>query len=321
MLETRLKAYPCTLEELENRFSDEKSCNNYLWQLRWPSGFKCPKCEGTSCWPSGRDNLFECKACHHQISITAGTIFEGSRKPLVMWFRAIWWITNEKNGTSALGLQKALGLGSYQTAWTWLHKIRRAMVRSGRDQLTGRVEVDETFIGSPKSGARGRGAENKVIVAIAAEEDGTGIGRIRMARIPDASSSSLEAFVTASINPGTVIHTDAWRGYSKIDRIGYLHEISNVKDDETMGHIVMPRVHLVASLLKRWRMGTYQGSISPEHLDYYLDEFTFRFNRRKSKNRGMLFYRLLQQAVDTKPAPLVTLVGGKSNTTTTYSTA
>jgi hypothetical protein len=302
--------YPRTLEALESRFSSEEACRSYLWQLRWPDGFRCPRCESDRFWPTGRPNLYECGSCHHQVSVTAGTIFEGSRKPLVMWFRAIWWITNEKTGTSALGLQKALGLKSYETAWTWLHKLRRAMVRPGRDQLDGRVEVDETFIGGPKSGLRGRGAENKTLIAIAAEEDGTGIGRIRMAVISDASSKSLELFIQSSVKIGAVIHTDGWQGYSQIHSLGYTHEVTNVKVESTLGHIAMPRVHLVASLLKRWRMGTYQGSISPQHLGYYLDEFTFRFNRRKSKSRGKLFYRLLQQAVDTGAISTSCLVGG-----------
>jgi transposase-like protein len=228
-----------------------------------------------------------------------------------MWFRAIWWITNEKTGANALGLQKALGLNSYQTAWAWMHKIRRAMVRPGRDRLAGKVEVDETYIGGTKPGARGRGSENKALVAIAAEEDGEGIGRIRMARIPDPSSESLEAFITSSIEPGAIVHTDAWGGYSKIESLGYIHEVSNIAKENTEGHAVMPRVHLVASLVKRWRMGTYQGSISAEHLDYYLDEFTFRFNRRKSRSRGKLFYRLLQQAVETEPTTFPALIGGR----------
>ena len=184
------------------------------------------------------------------------------------------------------------------------------MVLPGRDQLTGRMEIDETFIGAAKSGARGRGAENKTLVVIAAEEDGPGIGRIRMARIPDASSSSLEAFVRANIKMGATIHTDGWSGYSSIASLGYPHEVTNMMGESILAHIAMPRVHLVASLLKRWRMGTYQGSISSRHLDYYLDEFTFRFNRRKSKSRGKLFYRLLQQAVRTEAIPFSSLVGG-----------
>ena len=302
--------YPRTIEELESRFSTEEACRTYLWKLRWPDGFQCPRCQGSHIWPTGRSNLFECSHCHHQVSVTAGTVFEGSRKPLVLWFRAIWWMTNEKNGASALGLQRLLGLGSYQTAWAWLHKLRRAMVRPGRDHLSGRVEIDETYWGGPAAGKRGRGAGDKALIAIAAEENGTGIGRIRMARIPDVSGSSLEGFIHASVAIGTTIHTDAWRGYSGLGSLGYVHEITNLSNSATPAHIVMPRVHRVAALLKRWIMGTHQGGISHEHLEYYLDEFTFRFNRRTSKSRGKLFYRLLQQAVSTEVVPYASLVGG-----------
>jgi transposase-like protein len=305
--------YPRTIEELELRFSTEEACRSYLWNLRWPDGFQCPRCEGTRVWPTGRSNLFECGTCHYQISITSGTVFEGSRKPLVQWFRAIWWMTNEKNGASALGLQRVLGLGSYQTAWAWLHKLRRAMVRPGRELLKGRVEVDETYLGGPRSGKRGRGAEDKALIAIAAEENGTGIGRIRMARIPDVSGQSLEGFIRANVMPGTIVHSDAWRGYNGLSELGYVHEVTNVSCSDVPAHVTMPRVHRVASLLKRWILGTHQGGISHDHLEYYLDEFTFRFNRRTSRNRGKLFYRLLQQAVDTDAIPYSSLVGGSNH--------
>lgn len=305
--------YPKTIEELEFRFSTEEACRAYLWKLRWPDGFHCPRCQGSRIWPTGRNNLFECVHCHHQVSVTAGTVFEGSRKPLVLWFRAMWWMTNEKNGASALGLQRLLGLGSYQTAWAWLHKLRRAMVRPGRDLLSGRVEIDETYWGGPKAGKRGRGAEDKALIVIAAEEDGAGIGRIRMARIPDASGLSLEGFILASVVVGATVHTDAWRGYSDLDSLGFVHEITNLSSSDNPVHVVMPRVHRVAGLLKRWILGTHQGGISHEHLEYYLDEFTFRFNRRTSRSRGKLFYRLLQQAVNTESVPYANLVGGSPN--------
>lgn len=304
--------YPKTIEELESRFSTEEACRAYLWKLRWPDGFRCPRCQGARVWPTGRSNLFECGSCHHQVSITAGTIFEGSRKPLVQWFRAIWWMTNEKNGASALGLQRVLGLGSYQTAWAWLHKLRRAMVRQGRDLLDGRVEIDETYWGGPKVGKRGRGAKEKALIVIAVQENGTGIGRIRMARIPDISGPSLEGFIQATILPGTTVHTDAYRGYNGLNSLGYVHEVTNMSNSDVPAHVAMPRVHRVAALLKRWIMGTHQGGISHEHLEYYLDEFTFRFNRRTSKSRGKLFYRLLQQAVGTDAVPYSSLVGGSS---------
>ena len=244
-----------------------------------------------------------CRACRKETSLTAGTIFEGTRKPLRMWFFAMWFVTSQKNGVSALGLQRELGLGSYETAWTWLHKLRRAMVRPGRDLLSGDIEVDETYVGGAKDGKRGRGAGNKAIIAVAAEKSGRGIGRIRLRRIADVSADNLLAFVQSIAASGATIHTDGWRGYSRLVAAGYRHQVTIISDGCDPAHEVMPRVHLVASLLKRWLVGTHQGGIQPQHLDYYLDEFTFRFNRRRSKARGLLFHRLAQQAVAIRPAP------------------
>jgi transposase-like protein len=304
-----MEDYPRNLSELENRFSNEEACRDYLFSLRWPDGFRCPRCVHEDVWPLRR-LVYQCAACGYQVSITAGTIFEGTRKPLQMWFRAIWWVTSQKTGVSALGLQHVLGLGSYQTAWAWLHKLRRAMVRPGRDRLSGRVEVDETYLGGKDTGKQGRQHGKKALVVIAAQEDGRKIGRIRMRRVPDASAASLIPFVTEVIEPGSVVHTDGWSGYARLKKKGYLHEptaqgrldIPGAEED------LLPRVHRVVSLLKRWMMGTHQGAISPEHLDYYLDEFTFRFNRRTSRHRGKLFYRLLQQAVTVAPAPYEQLI-------------
>lgn len=283
--------------ELEKRFSTEEDCRAYLFQLRWPDGFRCPRCghQGKA-WPI-RQGYYECSACSHHTSVIAGTIFERTRTPLPVWFRAIWWVVVQKNGASALGLQRVLGLGSYETAWTWLHKIRRAMIRPGRDRLMGCVEVDETFLGGLEEGAYGRGTFKKALVVIAAQEDGKGIGRIRMRRIMNASAESLLPFIRDSVEPGSTIHTDGWRGYSGVNAQGYTHEVSVLKTSQESATELMPHVHRVASLLKRWILGTHQGAVSPEHLDYYLDEFTFRFNRRTSRSRGKLFYRLLQNAV------------------------
>ena len=302
--------YPRTLRELEQRFADEASCREYLVGLRWPDGFRCPRCGGDRAWSTGRAGLWECAACSYQASVTAGTILQDTRTPLPLWFRAAWLVVSEKNGVSALGLQRQLGFGSYQTAWTWLHKLRRAMVRPGRDRLSGTVEVDETHIGGPELGLSGRSRIWKSMVAIAAEEDGNGIGRIRLAQIRDASAKSLEAFIQEAVEPGSAVHTDAWQGYAGVGKLGYEHLVTSLRQSLLQPHVVMPRVHRVASLLKRWLLGTHQGSASSEHLDYYLDEFTFRFNRRRSRSRGKLFYRLLQQAVQLEPAPYHSIVGG-----------
>ena len=262
--------YPRTILELEQRFSTDEACRDYLHLLRWPHGFVCPRCQGRGAWNASRGRLL-CRTCRHQTSVTAGTIFQDTRKPLTLWFRAIWLITSQKNGASAASVQQILGLQSYQTAWTWLHKLRRAMVRPNREKLKGVVETDETFVGGedPKGGAW---IEQKALVVIAAEE-----------------------------------------AYDGLDSLGYAHRQTVLlgHQDKNAASKLLPRVHRIASLLKRWLLGTHQGAVSAEHLDYYLDEFTFRFNRRTSRSRGKLFFRLLQQAVQVEPATYRSMIGGK----------
>lgn len=293
-----MEDYPKTIVELERRFSCEEACRQYLFDLRWPEGFCCPRCGHNVAWHMSRD-LYLCAGCRFQVSVTAGTIFQDTRKPLTLWIRAMWYVTSQKQGVSALGLQRVLGLGSYRTAWTWLHKLRRAMVRPGRDRISGTVEVDEIFIGGVKKGKRGRGADGKALVLVAAQEDGRRIGRIRLNRVADASSASLIPAIKNCVEPGSVVRTDAWRGYSKLSSEKYVHTVIRKTDD--IGDNVLPMVNRVASLLKRWLLGTHQGAVGMSHLDYYLDEYTFRFNRRTSKSRGKLFYRLMQQAATIEP--------------------
>lgn len=299
--------YPRDLLELEARFSTEADCRKYLFQLRWPEGFCCPRCGGRKAWPVSQV-LWECAGCGRQLSVTAGTIFQDSRLPITLWFRAAWWVTSQKNGVSAMGLQRVLGLKSYKTAWSMLHKLRHAMVRPGRDRLQGRIEVDEAFVGGEEEGVRGRQTQTKAMIAVAVEEDGDGIGRIRMRRILDASAGSLMPFIADSVEPGSVIHTDGWLGYEPLKENGYRHKITFLKGNNKTASELMPRVHLTFALLKRWLLGTHQGAVSLEHLDAYLDEFTFRFNRRKSRSRGKLFYRLMEQAVAVEPIPYKSLV-------------
>lgn len=303
-----MEDYPRTLDEFEKRFAAEEACRDYLAQLRWPEGFRCPRCGHDHGWPVGR-LLIECAGCHRQTSVTAGTIFQDTRKPLQTWLRAIWWVTSQKYGASALGLKRILGLGSYQTAWTWLHKLRRAMVRPGRDRLSGAVEIDETYIGGLDEGRKGRpraGDSRKALVVIAAQKDGRGIGRVRMRRIRRASAEELTSFVRNAVEPGSTVFTDGWNGYAGLSKLEYDHHAGFFQEDGAM----LPRVHRIASLLKRWLIGTHQGAVSHEHLEYYLDEYTFRFNRRKSTHRGKLFYRLLQQAVTLPPVPYKKLAKG-----------
>lgn len=243
----------------------------------------------------------KCRDCDRQTSVTAGTIFHKTRKPLRLWFQVMGWITAQKSGASALGLQRIVGLGSYQTAWAWLHKLRRAMVRPGRDRLTGEMEVDETYVGGVEPGKKGREPGSKALVVVAAQGDGKRIGRIRLRRIPDASSKSLLSFMNEAIEPGSTLITDGWEGYPSLKEHGYKHKVRVISGSGKTASALLPRVHRVASLLKRWLLGTHQGAVSRDHLDYYLDEFTFRFNRRASGHRGLLFYRLLQNAVGLGP--------------------
>jgi transposase-like protein/ribosomal protein L37AE/L43A len=294
-----MKDYPMNLQEFEKEFTTEEQCRNYIAKLRYENGlYICPKCGGQKSWLVSA-TVYECSECGHQSSVIAGTIFQDTHKPLTLWFRAIWYITSSKSGTSALGLQRILGLGSYRTAWTWLHKLRRAMIRQGRDKLSGIIEVDETYIGSPESGKRGRGAGNKILTVIAVEINDNKIGRIRIGVIDDASSNSLHKFIYEVAEKDSTIVTDGWAGYNGLLEEGYKQKTAIHKKDDK--ETLLPHVHTIISLLKRWLLGTLQGSFSKDHIVYYYDEFTFRFNRRKSKSRGMLFYRLLQNAVNLEP--------------------
>ena len=297
--------YPRTLSEFETRFATEEACRAYLCRLRWPDGFRC-RCGEANAWRTAR-GLWQCAACGAQTSVTAGTLFQDTRKPLRLWFHAMWWVTGQKTGASAVGLQRLLGLGSYETAWAWLHKLRRAMVRPGRDRLSGQVEVDESLV-SGLGGARGRSTAKKALIVVAAEDVGHGIGRIRLRRIPDGSAKTLQAFINEAITPGSAVHTDGWNGYEQVKHSGYRHRVSFLRGQHELASTLLPRVHRVVSLLKRWLLGTHHGAVTAAHLDSYLDEFTFRFNRRRSRHRGQLVFRLAQQALAVEPAPYKGLV-------------
>lgn len=299
--------YPKDLLAFRDQFHSEDACRDYLMQLRWPQGLTCPQCAGRQFWKMRRGVLC-CRGCQRHVSITAGTLFADTHKPLRLWFEALWHVTNQKYGASALGMQRILGLGSYRTAWHWLHKLRRAMVRPGRDRLAGTVEVDETFIGGERPGKRGRGAAGKTLVVIVSQADGTRIGRIRLARVASASGKHLAAVVSQAVEPGSTVRTDGWGGYNGLSVLGYRHEV--IRPTPAVGENLLPLANRVAALLKRWLLGTHQGAVQPAHLDYYLDEFTFRFNRRTSGSRGLLFYRLLDQAVHLPPVLTRTLKGG-----------
>jgi transposase-like protein len=242
-----MEDYPRTILELEDRFLTEEACREYLMRLRWPTGFVCPRCQTEGGWPATRGRVV-CRACRYQASVTAGTVFQDTHKPLRLWFRAIWHVVSQKSGASAVNVQQILGLGSYRTAWTWLHKLRRAMVRPGRDRLHGRIEVDETQVGGEKTDADGHRSGRKMLVVIAAEEDGRGIGRIRMARIPDKSKATLHAFVQRVVELGSVVHTDGLMAYRGLETMGYEHEATALLGQEKDAALwLLPRVHRVAS--------------------------------------------------------------------------
>jgi len=306
--------YPGTLRAFNAWFPDDEACLRYLAGLRWEGGFVCAVCGCERAWRMSKGRNLRCACCRSDHSVTAGTIFADTRLPLTTWFAAAWYVTGTKHGVSALGLQRLLGLGSYETAWALLHKLRRAMVRPGRDRLAGEVEVDETAIGPSAPGRLGRGTfASRTIVAIAVETRPRGAcGRIRLARIPDCSGPVLTDFVGSAVVPGAVVYTDRWRGYGGLAAAGFVHQPTSIAASGDPAHVVMPRAHRVSSLLKRWLLGTHQGATRPHQLDFYLDEFAFRFNRRSSRQRGLLFHRLLEQAIQIEHVPVTAIVGGRA---------
>ena len=302
--------YPRDFQEFLQQFRTDDDCWHYLFEMRWPDGFQCPKCNGDKFWITEK-KLIHCTLCEHQTSVTAGTIFHATRKPLILWFHVMWWVVAQKTGASAYNLADFMGFGSYETAWSWLHKLRRVMVRPNRERLVGTIEVDETYIGGRETGKgkKGRGAETKSLVVVATECVGKQIGRVRFRVISEASADELRSFITETIEPGSTIVTDGWNGYSFLkDFEIYKHEVKKIYGSGKQAHELLPHVHMVDSLVKRWINGTHQGNISPKHLSYYLDEYAFRFNRKLSTYRGKLFYRLILQAISISPKPYYELI-------------
>jgi len=309
------KHYPRSYGEFLSWFRTDEDCLDYLEWLRWPSGFSCPTCGHSGGWRLS-DGRFMCPDCGGRSSVTAGTIFDRTRTPLTVWFSACWLFASGKDGISALSLKRTLEIGSYQTAWAMLHRLRSVLVRPGRHRLTGTVEVDETYIGGKEAGlSGGRARGKKVLTGIAVEvSDPRGFGRCRMRPLADASAASLHPFVTDFVEPGATVTTDGWKGYSGLENLGYIHRPRSQRADRASGGDsgdLLPAVHRVASLAKRWLLGTHQGSVDGSHLASYLDEFAFRFNRRRSRSRGMLFYRVLELAVTHEPVRYKDLVANR----------
>ena len=303
--------FPRTLVEFEKLFGTEEKCRDYLCRMKWPEGFVCPRCGGHNGHPLQTRPVWVCQDCRHQASLIADTAFTGTRKPLRSWFLAMYLVTSSKGGISAKELKRHLGFGSYQTAWTWLHKLRAAMMDPNRKPLSGEVEVDESYLGGNEEGVRGRETEKKAIIVCAVEKRGKAAGRVRLAIVADASGSVLKEFVAGKVVAGSVTHTDGWRGYSHLERSGYQHlvHVLNGAEGKVKAHEALPWVHRVFSLLKRWIMGTHQGSASRKHLQAYLEEFTFRFNRRSAKSVTHGFQRLMEGMVRQSCKPYWWIIG------------
>lgn len=307
---------PKTWVQFEDWFATEDACVAYLEKLRWPGGFCCPACGVMDSPVRASRRRLVCRSCAHQCSVTAGTIFDKTRTPLRVWFAAAWHITSQKHGVSALGLQRVLGLSSYQTAWAMLHRFRRAMVRPQRDKLAGTVEVDEAYLAlsrgprvkSGKTSSKAHDHSHLITIAVAVEvHDPKGFGRIRIHRVQGPTIGALIPFARENVMPGATIRTDGSAIYGPLQEDGFGHEPFVQLGSKIPAHVSLPGVHRVIALLKRWLLGTHQGAVDPRHVDYYLDEFAFRFNRRSSRSRGMLFYRLLQQSIATMPTTYANL--------------
>jgi transposase-like protein len=295
-----MEAFPKTQAEFQRVFRRESACRRFLLGCRWPGGFQCSSCECRRHWINNRLVLV-CAGCRREYSLTAGTVLHKSRKPLTLWFQAMWWVVTQKTGGSAKGLQRLMGFGSYQTAWAWLHKLRRAMVRSGREKLSGTVEVDEAWVGGSEKGPVTNRKTSKAEVVVAVEVQGAGIGRARIQVVPDSTTRSLMNFVQENIEPGSRIVTDGWSGYAQLEARGYRHSSYTLYGVAARAAKALPRVHRVISLAKRWLLGTHQGRCTRRHMQAYMDEFVFRFNRRKSRHVGNLFRRILEQVGHSTP--------------------
>lgn len=308
-----LSDLPKDMPTFLERFGTDELCRQFIVQARWSEGFRCSGCGNDQAYSHKKRLIEECRACGKQHSILAGTIFEQTKTGLAKWFLAIYLVTSSKGGIAAAELQRQLGFKSAQTAWTWLHKLRRAMKRPGREPLCEHVEADETYIGAPRPGVRGRGAKGKSIAAGAVEiHPGQGarnrLGRLRLQQIPDSSAQSLENFLQDNTTKPITVTTDAWKGYNSLENQGYTHDRLNISQSENNASTRMPAIHLVFGLTKRWLLGTHHGAVRAKHLQAYLDEYVFRFNRRMAKCISHRFARLVQYALQTKPATYRSIV-------------
>jgi Zn ribbon nucleic-acid-binding protein/transposase-like protein len=281
--------FPKTAVEFEKRFATEADCRAYWIEARWGGRPCCAHCESTRVWEERGGTLFECADCGHQTSLTSGTLLEKTKKPFKVWFRAIFEISSRRNGISAKDLQRIMGFGSYKTAWSWLHKLRAALVRSdGSAPLGPFVEMDEALVG-------GRGSPNKELVLVAAEA-GDG-GRVRLAHAPNNDEATLKAFAGREVAPDARVVTDGHAGYNEKSLGGRRHEAKVQTKDERRASDAVQRCHWTVSNLKRWLLGTHGGAVKPKYLQAYLDEFAFRYNRRRTKGIGRIAARTIEGLV------------------------
>lgn len=291
---------PGTLPEFTRRFGSDRACAALLRRWKYGSrGFRCPSCGGRKAWHLPSRNVDECCSCLKQVSLTAGTVMHGTKKPLKLWFLALFLFVVSKQGISATDLGRQLGV-SYPTAWTWLHKIRAAVGNRPKSKLSGVVEADETWEGGLEQGLPGRPTvgKKKALIAGAIEVKRSGWGRLRLKSVESGSSASLGAFLHENVERGSELHTDDWRSYRRpAAEAEYKHVATNFSKSPKAAHTVLTGIHRVFSLLHRVLLTTYQGAVSRKHLQNYVEEFAFRFNRRKSKSRGLLFQRVLSAAV------------------------
>lgn len=305
-----LDDFPRSMAEFEDRFDTEAACREYLFAVRWPEGWRCPRCGEGDGWPNAR-GLVECRACGHQSGLTAGTVFHSTKLPLRLWFKAMFLMVTQKNGVSAKALQGFLGI-SYPTAWTWLHKLRRAISMRPHAPLEGVVEVDDTYWGGTRQGERGRrkggGSKDLVLVAVEVKENAS--GRVRLAHAPDHTGGSFRGIVGEAVAQGSEVRTDGLNSYARLGESGYRHVAEVIGPNQGARAVqVLPKVHRAISLLKRWLIGTHQGAPKGKHLAHYLEEFEFRYNRRSSRHRSLLFQRLLDCALIDKTPPYWRIIG------------
>ncbi len=296
--------FPKTLPAFEARFPDEASCRAYLIEVRWGGRPRCDACSCERVWTNAR-GLWVCSSCDHQTSLTAGTPLHRTRKPLKQWFRAIWEMMTRRTGISGKDLQRLMGFGSYETAWTWLHKLRACLVRPQREPLRGSVQVDEGYLGGKAPGhERGRSTQGKAVILVAAEPG----GRFRIEHSPDATQESLGSFLRRTTEPGSVLLTDGGTGYTTKAIAGRGHIAEKQTHDQRAASDAQQYCHWALSNLKRWWLGTHHGAISDKHLQAYLDEFTFRANRRTTDGVGRIAARALIGVMQRRPMPYKSLV-------------